>query len=65
LNGDATAVASKAFDQACRDLDLTDLTHPITEIVAKKIIELARSGERDAQRIWEQALQELDASNRE
>jgi hypothetical protein len=60
LDRDAAAIASMAFDKACRDLGLIDYTHPITEVIAKKILDVTRSGERDAQRIWERTLQELD-----
>ena len=40
-------------------LQLSDRQDPITEIVAKKIIEAAQTGERDPRRIRERALREL------
>ena len=36
-----------AYEDALRVLGLTDRQHPITELVAKKIIEIAQQGERD------------------
>jgi hypothetical protein len=48
-----------AFEAALRLLRLRDRTDPITEIIAKKIIEVARNGERDAPRICARALKEL------
>lgn len=36
-----------AYDMALRALHLVDRNDPLTEIVARKIIEVARSGERD------------------
>jgi hypothetical protein len=48
-----------AYEAALRLLRLTDRTDPVTEIVAKKIIEVTRSGERDPPRICARALKEL------
>jgi hypothetical protein len=46
---------SQAFKDALRDLGLNDRDYPLTEIVAKKIMEVAESGERDPERIRQQA----------
>ena len=48
-----------AYEAALRLLRLTDRTDPVTEIVAKKIIEVARNGERDPPRICARAIKEL------
>jgi hypothetical protein len=40
-----------AFEACCRSLRLVDRADSITEIVARKVIEVARTGERDPQRI--------------
>jgi hypothetical protein len=41
------AVMASAFEAALRKLELTNRADPVTEIVARKIIELAQQGERD------------------
>ena len=51
-----------AYDAALQLLRLTDRTDPVTEIVAKKIIEVARSGERDPPKICARAIKELGIS---
>jgi hypothetical protein len=48
-----------AYEAALRLLRLTDRTDPVTEIVAKKIIEVTRNGERDPPHICARALKEL------
>jgi hypothetical protein len=44
---DEIAAMTTAFDQILHDLDLTDRKDPIIRMVAKLVIELVRSGERD------------------
>ncbi len=41
------ALLVAAYEAALRELDLSGRADPVTEIVAKKIIELAKEGERD------------------
>ena len=53
----AAAIQRQHF--ALQLLRLVDRTDPVTEIVAKKIIEVARSGETDPPRICARALKEL------
>jgi hypothetical protein len=48
-----------AYEAALRLLGLTDRNDPVTEIVAKKIIEITRNGERDPPRICSRAILEL------
>jgi hypothetical protein len=50
---------ARAYEGALVALRLTDRQDPFTEIVAKKIIEIAETGERDADRLRERALEEL------
>lgn len=42
-----------AFEKACQSLGLTDTPDPLTDIVARKIIEMAKAGERDPNRLYE------------
>jgi hypothetical protein len=53
------AVMAAAYDDALRVLRLVDREDPITEIVAKKIIEIAQTGERDPIIIRTRAITEL------
>ena len=53
---DTIAVISAAYESARRDLGLTDRTDLITDTLARKIIEVAHTGERDPARIRQQAL---------
>lgn len=48
-----------AYEAALELLRLTDRNDPVTEIIAKKIIEITRIGERDPPRICARAIQEL------
>lgn len=48
-----------AYEAALQLLRLTDRADPVTEIIAKKIIEIARSGERDPSKICARAIKEL------
>jgi hypothetical protein len=42
---------SSAYEEALRELQLKDRSDPITKLIAKKIIEIIRSGERNPSRI--------------
>jgi hypothetical protein len=48
-----------AYDDVLSALDLPKDDSPVTEIVAKKIIEIAQTGERDPLRVSAQAIAEL------
>jgi hypothetical protein len=48
-----------AYEAALRMLRLVDRTDPLTELIARKIIEVRRSGEDDPPRICARALKEL------
>jgi hypothetical protein len=53
------ASMTAAYEDALRVLQLADRQDPITELVAKKIIDAAQLGESDPVRIRESALKEL------
>ena len=46
----------KAFDQACKSLQDFGSACTVREIIAKRIVAVARNGERDPARLHEQAL---------
>jgi hypothetical protein len=48
-----------AYMTVLRHLDLVDRDDPLTELVAKRVIELARSGIADPKVLSEQVLQDL------
>jgi len=51
-----------AFEMTRAALRLTDRNDPIIEIIAKKIIELAKAGERNADLLCDRALKDLRES---
>jgi hypothetical protein len=53
---DEIKLLSSAFEDALRELNLVDRSDPATELVAKRVIELAQSGERDPIRLREGAV---------
>jgi hypothetical protein len=56
---DEIKVLTTAFEEALSALHLTDREDPATLIVAKRIIELAKRGERDPTRLRDGALMSL------
>jgi len=56
---DEITVLTTAFEDTLRTLRLVDRADPATEIIARKIIELAQQGERDPVRLRERAIQFL------
>jgi len=56
---DIIAALAAALEDALHRLRLTDRNDPVATIVAKRIIELARQGERDPIRLRDQAIQSL------
>jgi hypothetical protein len=48
-----------AFHRTCEALQLTNTDDALTEIIAERIIELAKTGERDPDRLCSQALDGL------
>jgi hypothetical protein len=54
---------SAAFEDACKQLGLAQRTDPLRDLVAQRIIEAARTGERDPIRLRDLALKGiLDSS---
>jgi hypothetical protein len=56
---DTVALMSGAYEDTLRALNLSDRSDPITQIVAQKILELVREGERDPVRLRDRAVQSL------
>jgi hypothetical protein len=54
-----------AFSAACEMLGLTEAADPATNMVAMKIIELARQGESDPSRLFEGAMKYFELRKRE
>ena len=59
LRTDEIENLNSAFKQALRSLHLVDRDDPLAEIVARKIIEIAATGVRDAAEIAEIAVRQL------
>ena len=55
-------VMSAAFEAVYASLQLLNRTDPVTEIVARKVIEVAGTGERDPERIRDLVLLSLNES---
>jgi hypothetical protein len=55
----ATKAMGEAFDAACKDLDETGQPSIVYQAVAKCIIEMAKSGERDPETLRDRALTAL------
>jgi hypothetical protein len=49
-----------AYEAALELLRVKDRADPVTELIANKIIEIRRNGERDAPKICARAIRELD-----
>jgi hypothetical protein len=62
---DATQIMGEAFDRACHSLH--DIGQPalVREIIAKRVIEVARDGERDPDELCARALKALGFSDRQ
>ena len=56
---------SAAFTEACSTLGLADRTDPITEIVARKVIEAAQRGLRTQTALYQSAMQEFSPATSE
>jgi hypothetical protein len=63
LDDEAVSAMTTAFEDALGELSLTDRTDPLTEIIAQRIIECGRHGERDPSRLREVGLTNLDAQD--
>ena len=56
---EAISIISAAFEKACDALGLSNRRDALTELLAKKVIEAAQSGERDPLRIYQVAMDSL------
>jgi hypothetical protein len=59
LEADAVRRLVTAYEETLRALRLVDRTDPITDLVARKVIEIGRSGDRDAAEISSLAVRQL------
>jgi hypothetical protein len=50
---------SEAYEQTLRTLCLVDRNDPLTELIAKKIIEIAQTGVKEPEQISELAIKDL------
>jgi hypothetical protein len=55
---EATHAMSVAFDEVCRTLNLSHTANGLREGIATRIIELARHGERDPDRLRDRVIAE-------
>jgi len=62
FDSETKRVMGLAYEMACVALRLANRNDLANEIIAKKIIELAKAGERDPDVICERALNDLRAS---
>ena len=63
FNPEEVSMLCDVFEDTLRALQLVDRSDPVTSLIAKKIIELARRGERDPARLRQAAVQAFsDAS---
>jgi len=59
---EAIKAMTDAYEEALRTLRLTDRSDPIAEIVARKIIQCANTGESDPARLCAAALRSMNPS---
>jgi len=59
LGPEEIAVLTDAYERTLRRLSLVDRKDPLTELIARKIIELAQRGVPEAKQLSELAIKEL------
>jgi hypothetical protein len=59
LGPEEIAVLTDAYEHILRKLSLVDRNDPVTELIAKKVIELSQRGVRDSEQLLELAIKEL------
>jgi hypothetical protein len=57
---EVTHIMGQAFDKACQSLQELARPNIVKEALAKRILELAKNGERDPDRLCQQALKALN-----
>jgi hypothetical protein len=60
FDDEAMRAMGEAYDQACVALGNFGIAVTVREIIAKRIIEVAKTGERDPSSLYRQALKTLD-----
>lgn len=60
LGPEEIARLSTAYEQALRTLGVKDRNDPLTELIAKKIIEIGQTGVKDPDQICSRAVKALD-----
>ncbi len=60
FDGEAMRAMGEAYDQACEVLGNFGTAVTVREIMAKRFIEVANTGERDPSSLYRQALKTLD-----
>jgi hypothetical protein len=53
-----------AYERCIETLGLTDRTDPVTERIAKRVVEIAQTGERDPDLVCKQVIEALQLSPR-
>ena len=56
---DEISAMAAAYERALTDLQLIDRSDPLTELIAKSIVNVTATGERDPEKIKERALNAL------
>jgi hypothetical protein len=56
FDGEATALMGVAFDSACKELHDTGQPDIVYEVIAKRIIDAVKNGERDPDRLLDTGL---------
>ena len=60
---DMIELMTRAYLDACRALKLSERDDPVTRLVAKRIIDAAKDGERDPRRLFEHGLADGYSAN--
>ena len=59
FDGNATTAMGQAFDLACQSMRISGQPESVKEVMALRIIQAARSGERDPRRLAAKAMDAL------
>jgi hypothetical protein len=59
LGPEEIAVLTDAYERTLRKLGLVDRNDPITELIAKKVIEMAQRGVREAHQLSDMTIKEM------
>jgi hypothetical protein len=56
---DEVAILIAVFEETLKELELVDREDPVTQLVAKRIIELAKQGERDPKQLFDLTIKSI------